>query len=82
MKYVYTGTTFRFILCYISISPVSHKQYRRPDSVMDLVQCILGKFLVFPALAARCLYVCKDARESSGIKSIYLSNVCNVMLQK
>jgi len=27
------------------------------------VQCILDKFLVVPTFVARCLYVCKDARE-------------------
>jgi len=30
---------------------------------MDLVHCILGNFLVFITLVARCLYVCKDDRE-------------------
>jgi len=43
---------------------------------MDLVNCILGNFLVFPPFIKRCLYVCKDAREPSGRKWIYLSNVC------
>ena len=49
---------------------------------MDLVHCILGKFLVFPTLVARCLYVCKDAREPSGKTWNYLSKVCHVMLLK
>jgi len=49
---------------------------------MDLVHCILGEFLVLPTLVARCLYVCKDAREPSGKNWIYLSKVCHVMLQK
>jgi len=49
---------------------------------MDLVHCILGKFLVFPTFVARGLYVCKDAREPSGENWNYLSKVCHVMLQK
>jgi len=48
---------------------------------MDLVHCILGKFLVFLTLVARCLYFCKDAREPSGKNWNYLSKVCHVMLQ-
>jgi len=42
---------------------------------MELVHCILGKFLVFPTLVARCLYVWKDARKPSGKNWKYLSNV-------
>jgi len=42
---------------------------------MDLVHCILGKFLVFPTLVARCLYVFKDARELRGKNWNYLSKV-------
>jgi len=49
---------------------------------MDLVNCILGKFLVFPTLVAKCLYFCKDAREPSGKNWNYLSKVCHVMLKK
>jgi len=49
---------------------------------MDLVHCILVKFLVFPTLVARCLYVCKDARELSGKNWNYLSKVLHVMLLK
>jgi len=33
---------------------------------MDLVYCILCNFLVVPIFIARCLYVCKDARDPSG----------------
>jgi len=82
MMYVYSEPTFRFILQYISVSPVRYERYRRPDTVMDLVHCILGKFLVFPTFVARGLYVCKDAREPSGENWNYLSKVCHVMLQK
>jgi len=82
MNYVYTGPTFRIIHEYISISPVRQEQYRRPDTVMHLVHCIMGKFLVFPTLVARCLYVCKEAREFSGKNWNYLSEFCHVMLQK
>jgi len=32
---------------------------------MDLVQCLQGNFLVVPTFVARCLYVCKDARDPS-----------------
>jgi len=42
---------------------------------MDLVHCILGNFLVFTTLVARCLYVCKDAREPSDKYWNYLSKV-------
>jgi hypothetical protein len=48
---------------------------------MDLVHCILGKFLVFPTFVTRCLYVCKDAREPSGRNWNYLSKIY-VTLQK
>jgi len=49
---------------------------------MDLVHCILGKFLLFPTLVARSLYVCKNARELSGKNWNKLSKVCHVMFQK
>jgi len=49
---------------------------------MDLVHCILGNFLVFTNLVARCLYVCKDAREPSVKIFIYLSNVFHAIIQK
>jgi len=82
MKYVYTGPTIRFIHYYISVRAVKHEQNRRPDTVMDLVHCKLGKFLLFPTLVARWLYVCKDARKPSDKNWNYLSKVCHVMLQK
>jgi len=40
---------------------------------MDLVHCIQGHFLVVPTLVAKCLYVCKDARDPSGKMWNYLS---------
>jgi len=49
---------------------------------MNLVPCILGKFLVFTTLVARCLYVCKDASEPSGKHLNFLSKVCLVIMQK
>ena len=49
---------------------------------MDLVHCILGNFFVFTTLVARCLYVCKDAREPSGRNWNYLSKVFHVFMQK
>ena len=44
---------------------------------MDLVHCILGKFLVFTTIVARSLCVCKVAREPSDKKWNYLSKVCH-----
>ena len=82
MKYGYPGPSFRFIHQYVSVNPVRHEQYRRPEFVMDLVHCILGNSLVFTTLVARCLYVCKDAREPSGKKWNNLSKVCHVIMQK
>jgi len=35
-------------------------------NVMDLVHCILGNMFVIPTFVARCLYLCKDARDRSG----------------
>jgi hypothetical protein len=81
MKYVHTGPTFKFILLYISVSPVRHEQYRRPDTAIDLVHCILGKFLEFFTLVARCLYFCKDARVPSVKNWNYLSKVGHVMFR-
>jgi len=52
------------------------------ETVTDLVLWVLGKFLVVPTFAARCLYVCKDAREPSGKKWNYLLRVCHLILQK
>jgi len=49
---------------------------------MDLVHRILGKFSVFTSIVARCLCVCKVAREPSGKKWKDLSKVCHVILQK
>jgi hypothetical protein len=43
------------------------------ETVMDLVHCIQGNFLVIPTFVARCLYVCKDARDPSGKRWNYLS---------
>jgi len=33
---------------------------------MDLVHCIVCNFLVVSTSIARCLYVCKDARDRNG----------------
>ena len=44
---------------------------------MDLVHFILGNFLVFTTLVARCLYVCKDAKEPSGKNWNSLSKICH-----
>jgi len=33
---------------------------------MDLVHCIVCNFLVVPTFIARCLYVCRHARDPSG----------------
>jgi len=49
---------------------------------MDLVHCLLGKILVFPTLVTKYLYVCKDARETSGKNWNYLSNFFYVIMQK
>jgi len=49
---------------------------------MDLVLCIPGKFLVFKSIVAKCICVCKVAREFSRKKWSYLSKVCHVILQK
>jgi len=40
---------------------------------MDLVNCILCKFLVVPTFIAMCLYVCRDARGPSGKSWNYCS---------
>jgi len=40
------------------------------------------KFLVFTIIVARCLCVCKVAREPSGKKWNYLSKVCHIILQQ
>jgi len=40
---------------------------------MDLVNCILGNFLVVPTIAARYHYVCKDARDPSSKRWNYSS---------
>lgn len=39
---------------------------------MDLARCILDKFLVVVTFVARCLDICKDARDPSGERRNYL----------
>jgi len=41
--------------------------------VTNLLRYIRGKFLVVPSFAARCLPVCKDARDPGGERWNYLS---------
>jgi len=36
------------------------------ETVTEMVHCILRKFLEVPTFDARCLSVCKNAREPSG----------------
>ena len=76
------GKSFSFIHQYIALSSVRREQQPIQKTVMDLVLCILGKFLVFTTIVARYLCVCKVAREPSGKKWNYLSKVCHVILQK
>ena len=66
MKYVYTGPTFGVIVYNSKASnALNYNQDRRP------LHCILGKFLFFTTIVARCLCVCKVAREPSGKKWNY-----------